>query len=83
MAMLIRLMKTAITPILLNKMIRGVIIGLAVKSMKQIITPTTISAIMTLATILLSFIKSKKQDNSKSGKQKDQVIDIENYSVSD
>jgi hypothetical protein len=83
MAMLIRLMKTAITAILLNKMIRGVIIGLAVKSMKQIITPTTISAIMTLATILLSFIKSKKQDNSKSGKQKDQVIDIENYSVSD
>jgi len=83
MAMLIRLMKTAISAILLNKMIRGVIIGLAVKSMKRILTPTTISAIMTLTTILLSFIKSKKQDNSKSGKRKDQVIDIENYSVSD
>jgi len=81
--MLIRLIKTAITAILLNKMIRGVIIGLAVKSMKWIMSPTTISAIMTLATIVLSFINSKKQDNSKSQKQKDQVIDIENYSVSD
>jgi len=83
MAMLIRLMKAAITAILLNKMIRGVIVALAIKSMKRIMSPATISAIIALATILLSFINSKRPDNSKSRKQKDQVIDIDNYSVSD
>jgi hypothetical protein len=83
MAMLIRLMKAAITAILLNKMIRGVVVGLAIKSMKRIMGPATISAIIALATMLLSFINSKRPDNSKSRKQKDQVIDIDNYSVSD
>jgi hypothetical protein len=83
MAMLIRLTKAAITAILLNKMIRGVIVGLAIKSMKRIMNPALISAIITFATILMSFINSKSTDNSKSRKQKDQVIDIDNYSVSD
>jgi hypothetical protein len=76
-------MKAAITAALLNRMIRGLLIGLVVKSMKRIMSPATISALIALAAMLLSVVNSMRQDDSKSQKQKDRVIDIENYSVSD
>jgi hypothetical protein len=60
MAML-RLMKAAITAMILNQMIRGLIIGLVFKSMKRIMSPATISGIITLAAMVLPVINSLKQ----------------------
>jgi len=54
-------MKAAITAMILNQMIRGLLIGLAFKSMKRIISPTTISGIITLAAMVLPVINSLKQ----------------------
>jgi hypothetical protein len=60
MAML-RLLKAAITAMILNQMIRGLLIGLAFKSMKRIMSPATISGIITLAAMVLPAINSLKQ----------------------
>jgi hypothetical protein len=81
MAILVRLMKAAITTVLLDKMIRGVLISLAVKSMRRIVSPATISVLMALAAMLMPLIDSMMRGNPQPQKSKDQVIDIEDYSV--
>ncbi len=81
MAMLIRLLRAAITAVLLNKMIRGVLVGFAIKSMRRIMSPSAISTLMMLVAMLTPLIDSRLRGKSKSQKKKNQIIDFENYHV--
>ncbi len=58
--MLIRLMKAAIAAVFRNKMIRGFIIGLAVRSMKRTASPATISALKHFLQCCHHLSKSRK-----------------------
>jgi len=97
--MLARLIKAVIGAALLNKAVRNAILVALIKSVNWILRPSTISRIMAfakrsgvsgpaalsaLAAILLAMMKGREESPGASSKrQKDQVIDLDEYTILD